>query len=48
MPPGRAFGAVFSSSVFQAPQASHLPCHLGKMLPHAAQTNWWTGLARVF
>jgi hypothetical protein len=39
-PPKRFFGAVSSTdstSVFQAPQLGHLPCHLGSTPPHSVQ-----------
>ena len=32
-----AAGAGCSTMVFQAPQARHLPCHLGVSLPHWVQ-----------
>ena len=32
-----AFSAGRSTMVFHAPQAGHLPCHLGVSLPHSVQ-----------
>jgi hypothetical protein len=46
MPPGKAGAAVRSSNVFQAPQASHRPAHLGKTLPQAEQAKFCVGLAK--
>jgi methylphosphotriester-DNA--protein-cysteine methyltransferase len=43
-PCGRASPAS-STSVFQAPHASHLPAHFGAAAPHSWQTNWRTGRA---
>ncbi len=35
--PGRAAGAVASTSVFQAPQSGHWPAHFGVSPPQASQ-----------
>ncbi len=32
-----AFSTTVSTSVFQAPQAGHWPCHLGELPPHSVQ-----------